>query len=942
MKFNLTIDKKREAVINDKLCINCGKCSDICPTDAIKEQQKTVYCMFPDCGEGKGSETSAKFFEDARELATQAVCSLSCPLGIVPQAVSTLVRRGDIEGAYELIADKNPMPWVCASICGQTCQDYCKRGLMLDAPINMRGLESYILSRSEQRPYKHVRRFSERVAVIGAGPAGLTAAFELSKAGYEVTVFEKDKRPGGALSWGVPSFRMDKQRLAEEIDRLLSVGIKVRYDCSIGEDCTLEDIFDEGFAACLVAVGASWGIMEDIPGADSHMVYDGVSLMRQLSGREDEGIALGDDIVVIGGGELAANAARLLRRQGKNVTCCAVDAPDDLQISANNVDALQQEGVGFETLVSPKQIINEDGNVKAVELIRVEYIEDDMGRARIQQIKGSEFNVFCDTVVFATGRKCSAEKISNAETYPNGRLKVDRLYRTNKKMLFACGDAIMESSSVAEAMASGKEAAASIAAELHGSAEAGRGHILENAPDAAIIYPENIAGIVPQFETVLRESDETEIDQKPAVDIASILRDAGIEEEMPVFSYKTESGELKRNVAVIGGGIAGITAAVDLAKAGYMPTIFEKYPALGGRYMWLSSSKRVDKELLKAGIAKLEASGIETVCGIQAGVKPNIDALLSGGYEAVLFAIGESRGMLPDMKNADSRGVFESVSLMGRLLNNETIEDLGQQVIVTGCDEMTFDIARLIRERHAQVTVLSPLGKGSLRDGVASISAALDEGVNLVTGVELMGINKKDGVLTGIKCRVSERNIDIDISCDTIVLGETSCPDTYGISLKNPKLEMDESGYITTDERLVTSVYGVFAIGDFDMSSVEAGHAAAATVCSFMESEDIAKNARLRDSSEKEKNGDVQKYEIFEGRRDTGGFETGRRLFDRKQAELEASRCLGCGYRMQIGESCIGCGICERVCPAGAITLRKLASEEAANVQQTGSEEVQI
>ena len=109
-----------------------------------------------------------------------------------------------------------------------------------------------------------------------------------------------------------------------------------------------------------------------------------------------------------------------------------------------------------------------------------------------------------------------------------------------------------------------------------------------------------------------------------------------------------------------------------------------------------------------------------------------------------------------------------------------------------------------------------------------------------------------------------------------------------------------------------------------------------------MESEDIAKNARLRDSSEKEKNGDVQKYEIFEGRRDTGGFETGRRLFDRKQAELEASRCLGCGYRMQIGESCIGCGICERVCPAGAITLRKLASEEAANVQQTGSEEVQI
>lgn len=358
--------------------------------------------------------------------------------------------------------------------------------------------------------------------------------------------------------------------------------------------------------------------------------------------------------------------------------------------------------------------------------------------------------------------------------------------------------------------------------------------------------------------------------------------------------------------------------------------------------MWLSSSKRVDKELLKRELAKLEVSGIETVCNVQAGVKPGIDALFAEGYEAVLFAIGESRGRLPDMENADSRGVFESVSLMSRLLNNETVEELGDQVIVTGCDEMTFDIARLLKERCGQVTVLSPLEKGSLRDGVSSISAALDDGVNLVTGVELIGINRKDDALSGIKCRVAEKSIDIDVSCDTVVIGETACPDTYGISMKNPKLEMDDSGYITADEKLVTSIYGVFAIGNFDMGSVEAGHGAAATICSFMESEDITRNARLKEKSEKEKNRDIQKYEIFEGRKASGGFETGRRLFSREQAELEASRCLRCGYRMQIGESCIGCGICESVCPAGAITLRKLKTAETANVQQAGSEEVQI
>lgn len=909
MKFNLTIDKKSEAAIDGRLCINCGRCSDICPVGAVEEYRKRIYCMFPDCGEG-------------RTLAPRSACSSACPLGIVPQTVAALVKAGDIDEAYREISEKSPMPWVCASICDQPCLDHCRRGSMLDEPVNMRGLEAYVVSRSQAGPVRYIKKFSERIAVIGAGPAGLTAAFELSAAGYEVTVFEKDARPGGALNWGVPGFRLDRERLDSEIDRLVSAGIKIRYNRCIGVDYTMDDIWNEGFAACLIAVGASEGTAVDIPGADAEMVYDGVRLMRQINGGEDEGIELGDSITVIGGGELAAGAARVLRRMDKTVVCAAADDPEDLQMSEYSLESLQNEGVDFRTLVSPKQIIHEDGRVKAVEFTRVEYLEDEKGRLRMQQIKGSEFNLFCDTVIFAVGRKCSVGRIANVETYPGGRVRIDDSFRTNKDMIFACGDAVAESGSVAAAMASGREAAEQIDAVLRGAEADERRRDVISAPDTEMIYPYNVPKIRPQTESVIREGEEKNAASAPVDDIIAILREAGIDEEMPRFTYRNADGSPKKKVAVVGGGIAGITAATDLARAGFRPVILEKYPQIGGRYRWLSSSKRVDRRLLADELRKVEASGIEVICNVPAGIRPDIDGLFSEGYEAVLFAIGESAGVMPDMENADCRGVFEMVSLMGRLMADEEIDGIGQQVIVSGCDEMTFDTARMLKEFCSQVTVISPIGKRSMRDCVGSIAAALDEGINLVTGVELSQITQAEGRLTGIRCRVAEKNTVIDVTCDTLVIGGTARPDTYALSQRNPKLELDENGYITVDERLATSVYGVFAVGDLDMTAVEAGHAAASTVRSFLQSEEIRKCAKLRKPEDEKP--EVHEYEIFEGTRYSGsGFETGRRVFDDRQAVLEASRCLGCGYHREISERCIGCGVCMTVCPANAVTLKK-------------------
>lgn len=921
MRFNLAVDKNVEAVIDKKLCINCGKCRHICPTGAIEEYQKTVYCMFPDCGEGKGRECAARYFKEAEAFAVRSACTSGCPLGIVPQAIAGLVKAGDTEEAFKMIEELNPMPDICGAVCAATCEESCKRGNMIDTSVDMRALENHVVSKHNMKPYKYIRKYDERIAVIGAGAAGLAAAYRLSCLGYEVTIFEKDKRPGGALKWGIPSFRLERERLFRDTDRITQAGVRMRYGCAVGEDAGIEDIWEEGFSACLIAVGASEGVIPEIPGSDSDMVYDGVKLLRQVNGGEDEGMNPGNDVIVIGGGPLAESAARILKREGRNVACVAMEPEDEIRIPTDRVRAMKEEGINLMTATRPKQIINEGGRVKAVEFIKVEHTEDGRGISRMYSVKGSEFNVFCDTVIFADERRCSVEKICNVETYPGGTVRTDAGGRTNKDMVFACGDAVMECGSVAEAMASGLEAAAAIDRALHDTGQPQKDHVVKNAPDTDIIYPAQVSDIIPQKECIAKEGGHSS--GGFSCDIAALLKEAGIDESLPVFSEHDKREPSRRKVAVIGGGIAGITAATDLAKKGYAPVLFEKEPGLGGRYRWLSSDGKLDKHLLVKELDRLEKSGIEVICNINAGVNPDIKRLMGAGYEAVLFAIGETKGKMPDSIKGNCKGVFEIVSLLKRLAGDENADGIGNQIIVTGCDEMTFDVARVLRKRGSQVTVLSPIGKRSMRKEVSAIASALDEGVNLVTGVEMTGIRVEKGRLRGIDCRIKEKEMNMEVTCDTVVIGGTAVPDTYGISLMNPELEMSDSGYIEADDKLVTSMYGVFAIGNLEMSASEAGHAGAATVDSFMKSEEI-KSVFRKKAYENDK-ADIPKYEIFEGTAaESGAFETGRRAFSDRQAFLEASRCMNCGYHMETKDMCMGCGICVTACPVSAVTLKRI------------------
>ncbi len=924
MKFNVTVDKKAEAVIDRRLCINCGECREICPTGAVHELQKTAVCMVANHASGT--------FLDAAKKSVEMACSAGCPLGIVSQTVAAFVEKGELQSAAEHIRAKNPMPGVCAAVCEHICQEVCKRTVFGDTPLDMKALEGYVLDKTEAAPFKYLRKYHEKIAVIGGGPAGLSAAYHAANAGFGVTIFEKDSELGGALRWGIPAFRLDKDMVAEEISRIVDAGVEVRCGWHIGTEHSLDELWNEGYSACIIAAGESYGVMPEesvVPGIDGLGVYDGVKIMRQITGGEDEGAVIGNTVVVAGGSGFAADLARVLRRMGKEVLCVAEESAEDLMMEAALREALADEGAELRMSTAIGQIITEAGKVKAVELVKIEHIEDERGRLQAHRVKGSGLNYFCDTVVFAYGQKSIVQDICNAETYPNGKIKIDDHYKTNKEMIFACGDVTGETSSVVEAIAAGKEAAEAVCRALSGAADTYRAHEVFSAPAAQAIYPANIRRPEPQHEEIIIEAlpdDEDPFAEDlpegivgPAAksdyteDILAVIRSTGIADEKPSFEFDADA----KKAAIIGGGIAGITAAISLAKKGYKPTIFEKMPAIGGSYRWLATDKRIDKKTLINELKKVEASGIEVVCGVKAGVKPNVNELFGMGYETVLFAVGEHGGDLQNFDGADLAGVCEMTSLMGSLLDNEVPAGVGEKVLVAGDDELTFDIARRLNEFCGEVTVLAPWSRGSLQTRTGAVDAALEEGVNLVTGVEVTVAKGKDGRVDNAVCKVAEKGYTINVPCDTLVL--SGGPATQTIAIRNLKLDMEEGGNIAVDHRLAASIPGVFSVGGLDMSAADAGRAGAAAV-----ENRLTGNDSYISIADPEKAEPPRDHEMIEGRRPEAvkGFEAGKKLLTCAKATVEASRCMGCGYHNLKADLCMGCGICAKICPAGAIEMK--------------------
>lgn len=419
-----------------------------------------------------------------------APCKAACPFHVPAQAYVRKVAKGDFRSAYDLIMSKSPLQSICGQVCSHPCEDECTLG-EFGAPVPIRAIKQFVLEYAKTMGWEPEiapkRSREEKIAVIGSGPAGLSCAFNLAKAGYRVTVFEKEPLPGGMLRYGLPSFRMDKRRLDEEIKTLESMGVVFETGKEFGKDFSFDSLRSEGFKAFFIGIGAQKGVAPGIPGEDSDGVISAVDYLKAVnSGKE---VKPAKKVVVIGGGFTAFDAARTAIRLGAGEVYIAYRrTKDEMPASAKEIRDAEEEGIKIMYLVSPKAIISSNGAVTGIRLVNhVLGTKDESGRRRPEEVKGTEFVLECDMVISALGQKPEPQSVIGMELGKGGMIAADPVTgATSTSGVFAGGDAV-KVENIISAVAEGKKCAVSIDRML-----AGTEAVLEYEPDYPVVSKEDV------------------------------------------------------------------------------------------------------------------------------------------------------------------------------------------------------------------------------------------------------------------------------------------------------------------------------------------------------------------------------------------------------------------------------------------------------------------
>ncbi len=394
-------------------------------------------------------------------------CRKACPAGINVQAYIALIAQKKFKEALEIIRQSIPFPSVCGRVCFAPCEDACTRK-DIDEPLSIRTLKRLVteheVSSRNEKPEVIPKTHEEKIAVIGSGPAGLTAAFELAKLGYPVTVIEASSKPGGCLRFAIPEYRLPEEVLEKELDYIRNIGIEIRTDTTIGKDVTIDELKTEGFKAFFIATGAHKCISLNIEGEKLQGVFHALSFLKDVYSQTQDG--LGEKVAIVGGGNVAIDAARTARRLGSaEVTVVYRRSENEMPAHHNEVEDAKLEGVKFHFLATPKRIIGENGKVTGMECLKtVLGPPDESGRRRPTPVEGSEFTVQADTVLLAIGMMPTTSFLPREIEVGRGNIIiVDEVsLETKSPGIFAGGDAVLGPASVIEAIASGKKAAESI------------------------------------------------------------------------------------------------------------------------------------------------------------------------------------------------------------------------------------------------------------------------------------------------------------------------------------------------------------------------------------------------------------------------------------------------------------------------------------------------
>jgi heterodisulfide reductase subunit A-like polyferredoxin len=478
--FTVTLRHKPRFIDLTK-CVACNDCVDVCPVtlpDTFEEglgQRRAVYKLYP-----QGVPNAY-----AIDKLGISPCRDACPAGQRAQGYIALISKGRYDDALRVIKEDNPFPGICGRICNHRCEDACNRGLV-DEPVNIRALKRFVTDKVYQQPRKPVtpaeRVHSQQVAIIGAGPCGLTAAQDLVRLGYGATVFEALPVAGGMLRVGVPEFRLPTEIIEREVADIIDLGVDLRLDTMVDD---LDRLFEEGFDAVLVAVGAHEGVRLPIPGADLNGVLINTDFLRDVRlGRYErggngsvgtpDGVEFGKRILVLGGGNVAIDCARTAVRLGAEVHMACLEPRDCMPCHSWEADAAEAEGVIIHPDRTFLRIIDDgDQRISGVECAKVTHFEfDDEGRLTLETEPGSEHTIEADTVIFSVGQRAGLDFIpanDGLDITPQRTIAIDpKTMATTRPGVFAAGDSVSGTAFVIEAIAAGHEAAESIHRYLQG------------------------------------------------------------------------------------------------------------------------------------------------------------------------------------------------------------------------------------------------------------------------------------------------------------------------------------------------------------------------------------------------------------------------------------------------------------------------------------------
>ena len=475
------------AEIDEEKCVACGQCVENCPANALKLGQKIAsktplkepkYRKMSN-SLWKHSDWNVGYRENREDVVSSGTspCKAACPAHIAVQGYLRLAAEGRYTDALALIKKENPFPAVCGRICNHKCETECTRG-SVDKAVAIDEVKRFIADHDLSADTKYVppminqigKPYDEKIAIIGAGPAGMTCAFFLAQKGYKPTVFDKASRPGGMLMNGIPSFRLEKDVVEAEIEILKEMGVEFKCGVEVGKDITIQQLRDEGYKGFYIAIGAQGGRAVGVPGEDAEGVLAGVSFLHDVNVGND--VKLKGKTVVIGGGNVAVDVARTAARVGSDsVAMYCLESRDIMPAAADEVEEAEKEGITVNNSWGPKEIVAENGKVKAVVFKKCVSVFNDEKKFDPKYDENDTITVECDNVLLSIGQSVVWGDLlagTKVELNRNGTVKADELtYQTAEPDIFAGGDVYTGPKFAIDAIAAGKEAAISLHRWVH-------------------------------------------------------------------------------------------------------------------------------------------------------------------------------------------------------------------------------------------------------------------------------------------------------------------------------------------------------------------------------------------------------------------------------------------------------------------------------------------